>query len=92
MLDGKHTYHETVVDQGVHNTLLDIRCPIPARRRRRSISDSSFVTGYNVAISNNGRNYSPSHLLYILDSTCQDTVNVSGELRFALKVKKLLFK
>ena len=38
-------------------------------------------------MSNNGKKFSESHFVYILDSTCQDTMNLSGEIKFVLKVR-----
>lgn len=75
--------------QGVHNTIGDIRCHFPHLVTKRSVQETNnnaFITGYEIAVSNNNRNFSVSHKMYILDSTCQDTLNVSGELRFVLKV------
>lgn len=76
-----------IVVPGDHNTLSDIRCKFPSLLRKRSTSSPKvFVTGYRISVSNNNRNFSDAHEIYILDSTCQDTLNVSGQLRFALKV------
>lgn len=80
---------ETTHMQGVHNTIGDIRCNFPHLMNRRSVGDTkiiAFITGYEISISNNNRNFSVPHMMYILDSTCQDTINVSGELKFVLKV------
>ena len=79
---------ETSALQGVHNTIADIRCRFPHLVKKRSVTPTNyaFITGYKVSVSNNNRNFSLSHLMYILDSTCQDTQNVSGELKFVLKV------
>ncbi|XP_062599868.1 von Willebrand factor D and EGF domain-containing protein-like [Saccostrea cucullata] len=76
---------ETTLIPGDHNTIGDIRCKFPHSISKRSVSKTAFVTGYHVSVSNNKRNFSDVHPIYILDSTCQDTVNVSGQLRFALK-------
>lgn len=75
--------------RGVHNTIGDIRCHFSHLDKKRSVEETNtnaFITGYEIAVSNNNRNFSVSHMMYILDSTCQDTLNVSGELRFVLKV------
>lgn len=48
----------------------------------------AFITEYKISVSNNNKNFSEAHAVYILDSTCQDTLNVSGQLRFALKVRR----
>lgn len=75
--------------RGVHNTIGDIRCHFPHIVKKRSVEENNnnaFITGYEISVSNNNRNFSVSHMMYILDSTCQDTLNVSGELRFVLKV------
>lgn len=75
--------------QGVHNTIGDIRCHFPHLVKKRSVEENNnnaFITGYEISVSNNNRNFSVSHMMYILDSACQDTLNVSGELRFLLKV------
>ena len=78
---------ETSRVTGDHNTLSDIRCKFPHSVNKRSTTSSSaFITGYKIAVSNNNRNFSDAHAIYILDSTCQDTMNVSGQLRFVLKV------
>lgn len=80
---------ETSHVPGSHNTLSDIRCKFPRSHSKRSaLSSIGFITGYKIAVSNNNKNFSEAHAVYILDSTCQDTLNVSGQLRFALKVKK----
>lgn len=42
-----------------------------------------------MSVSNNGQNYSTEHTLYILDGDCQDTVNVSGDIQFTLRVRCL---
>lgn len=74
---------------GNHNTLSDIRCKFPLSRTKRStFSSMAFITGYKISVSNNNKNFSEAHAVYILDSTCQDTLNVSGQLRFALKVRR----
>ena len=78
---------ETSLVHGDHNTLSDIRCKFPHSLNKRSTTSSgAFITGYKIAISNNNRTFSDAHAIYILDSTCQDTMNVSGQLRFVLKV------
>lgn len=78
---------DTSIVPGDHNTLSDIRCKFPHLLRKRSTSSpKAFVAGYKISVSNNNRNFSDAHEIYILDSTCQDTLNVSGQLRFALKV------
>ncbi|XP_062569533.1 von Willebrand factor D and EGF domain-containing protein-like [Saccostrea cucullata] len=70
----------------VHNTVADIRCPFPhLRQKRSSPTNNEFVVAYKIAVSNDGKSFSDNHLLYILDSTCQDTLNVSGQLRFTLR-------
>ena len=84
---------ETTRITGDHNTLNDIRCRFPHSVNKRSTTSSTaFITGYKIAVSNNNRNFSDAHAIYILDSTCQDTMNVSGQLRFVLKVFSLQFK
>lgn len=80
---------ETSLVSGSHNTLSDIRCKFPRSHSKRStVSSVGFITGFKVSVSNNNNNFSEAHAVYILDSTCQDTMNVSGQLRFALKVKR----
>lgn len=79
---------ETSHVPGSHNTLSDIRCKFPRSHSKRStLSSIGFISGYKIAVSNNNKNFSEAHAVYILDSTCQDTLNVSGQLRFALKVR-----
>lgn len=79
---------ETSHVHGSHNTLIDIRCKFPRTHSKRSaMSSVAFITGYKISVSNNNKNFSEAHAVYILDSTCQDTLNVSGQLRFALKVR-----
>ena len=82
---GKYNYFETVDLIANHNSISDAICPFPKQREKRSV-DSSFVSGYKIAMSNNGKQFSQAHFMYILDSTCQDTMNVSGEIKFVLKV------
>lgn len=79
---------ETSYVPGTHNTLSDIRCKFPRyHSKRTTLSSVGFITGYKIAVSNNNNNFSEPHAVYVLDSTCQDTLNVSGQLRFALKVR-----
>lgn len=85
---GNRTELEATTMQGVHNTIADIRCHFPHLVKKRSVEETNnnaFITGYEISVSNNNRNFSVSHMMYILDSTCQDTLNASGELRFVLK-------
>ncbi|XP_062621129.1 von Willebrand factor D and EGF domain-containing protein-like [Saccostrea cucullata] len=88
-LTNMKVYHESVIIPAEHNTLAEVRCRVPVNEHKRSIrySHEAFVTGYMISISNNANNFSSGQFMYILDSTCQDTVNVSGQLRFALKDK-----
>lgn len=44
------------------------------------------MTGFTVSVSNDGRHFSTGQPLYILDSICQDTINIDGNLGFILKV------
>lgn len=86
---GNRTELEATNIQGVHNTIGDIRCHLPHLVKKRSVEEAdnnAFITGYEISVSNNNRNFSVSNMMYILDSTCQDTINVSGKLRFVLKV------
>lgn len=82
---GNPIFSETIDIGADHNSISDIICPFPKVRKRRS-TVTSFISGYKISVSNDGNEFSPSHLMYILDSTCQDTKNVSGEIRFILKV------
>ncbi|XP_065937728.1 von Willebrand factor D and EGF domain-containing protein [Magallana gigas] len=85
-MNGTSLELETSYVPGSHNTLSDIRCKFPRSISKRStLSSVGFITGYKIAVSNNNKNFSDAHAVYILDSTCQDTLNVSGQLRFALK-------
>lgn len=87
-MNGTSSDLETSHVPGSHNTLSDIRCKFPRSHSKRStVSSIGFITGYKVSVSNNNKNFSDTHPIYILDSTCQDTLNVSGQLRFALKVR-----
>ncbi|XP_078323139.1 von Willebrand factor D and EGF domain-containing protein-like [Crassostrea virginica] len=81
---GQLTYLETVDVEADHNSISDVICPFPKHQEGRS-ADPFFVSGYKIAMSNNGIKFSESHFVYILDSTCQDTMNVSGEIKFVLK-------
>nr|XP_022298866.1 von Willebrand factor D and EGF domain-containing protein-like isoform X2 [Crassostrea virginica] len=82
-------YYETTITSAEHNTLAEVLCSIPNARRKRNtnLNNNHFVTGYVVSVSNNAEHYSSGREIYILDSRCQDTINVSGQLRFALKEK-----
>lgn len=87
---GNPFFSETIDIGADHNSISDIICPFPKVRKRRS-TITSFISGYKISVSNDGNTFSPSHLMYILDSTCQDTMNVSGEIKFILKASyKLL--
>lgn len=87
---GNPIFSETIDIGADHNSISDIICPFPKVRKRRS-TITSFISGYKISVSNDGNEFSPSHLMYILDSTCQDTMNVSGEIKFILKASyKLL--
>lgn len=87
---GNPIFSETIDIGADHNSISDITCPFPKVRKRRS-TITSFISGYKISVSNDGNTFSPSHLMYILDSTCQDTMNVSGEIKFILKASyKLL--
>lgn len=87
---GNPIFSETIDIGADHNSISDIICPFPKVRKRRS-TITSFISGYKISVSNDGNAFSQSHLMYILDSTCQDTMNVSGEIKFILKASyKLL--
>lgn len=89
--NGIFNFHESYLVSGAHNTISDIRCPLPNLRLRRSVDKNYFVFGYKIAVSNNAEDFSSTHFLYILDSVCQDTLNISGQLKFALKVNILCY-
>lgn len=82
---GNINYLETVNIEANHNSISDVICPFPPNRKKRS-AYFPFVSGYKIAMSNNGKTFSQSHFMYILDSTCQDIKNISGEIGFVLKV------
>lgn len=60
--------------------------PNDRRNRTGTTSVERFVTGYSVSVSNDGTHFGASLPLYVLDSECQDTVNINGNLGFILKV------
>lgn len=70
---------------GEHDSIAEVFCPLGPARRRRAVSQG-FVRGINISVANNGRNFSSSHAIYVLDGICQDTVNVSGDIQFTLRV------
>lgn len=86
---GNPIFSETIDIGADHNSISDIICPFPKVRKRWS-TITSFISGYKISVSNDGNEFSPSHLMYILDSTCQDTMNVSGEIKFILKASNKL--
>nr|XP_022298863.1 von Willebrand factor D and EGF domain-containing protein-like isoform X2 [Crassostrea virginica] len=88
-ISNSKVYYETTITSAEHNTLAEVLCSIPNARRKRNtnLNNNHFVTGYVVSVSNNAEHYSSGREIYILDSRCQDTINVSGQLRFALKEK-----
>ena len=73
-----------------HDSIAEVICPLGPARRRRSAPEG-FVQGITMSVSNNGQNYSTEHTLYILNGDCQDTVNVSGDIQFTLRVNALIF-
>uniref|UniRef100_A0A8W8J035 EGF-like domain-containing protein n=1 Tax=Magallana gigas TaxID=29159 RepID=A0A8W8J035_MAGGI len=57
----------------------------PSLVRRRSVP-RGFVQGITLSVANNDRNFSTHHTIFVLDGVCQDTVNVSGDIQFTLRV------
>uniref|UniRef100_A0A8W8J2H6 von Willebrand factor D and EGF domain-containing protein n=1 Tax=Magallana gigas TaxID=29159 RepID=A0A8W8J2H6_MAGGI len=93
LLTGFHvTENKTVVGdvmehmvQAEHDSIAEVFCPLGPARRRRSVP-RGFVQGITLSVANNGRNFSTHHTIYVLDGVCQDTVNVSGDIQFTLRV------
>jgi len=70
-------------------SMSEIKCPLPLRRNRRSISDSSgdyIARGYYVSVSNDGVTYSEEDILIILDSTCVNCT-VDGSTNCVVQVR-----
>lgn len=72
--------------QAEHDSIAEVFCPLGSARRRRSVP-WGFVQGITLSVANNGRNFSTQHTIYVLDGVCQDTVNVSGDIQFTLRVR-----
>lgn len=72
--------------QAEHDSIAEVFCPLGPARRRRSVP-RGFVQGITLSVANNGRNFSTQHTIYVLDGVCQDTVNVSGDIQFTLRVR-----
>nr|XP_034329096.1 von Willebrand factor D and EGF domain-containing protein-like isoform X2 [Crassostrea gigas] len=71
--------------QAEHDSIAEVFCPLGPARRRRSVP-RGFVQGITLSVANNGHNFSTHHTIYVLDGVCQDTVNVSGDIQFTLRV------
>ncbi|XP_053388858.1 von Willebrand factor D and EGF domain-containing protein-like [Mercenaria mercenaria] len=76
---------------GRADTLIEAWCPIEHIREKQSVSKdqtSDFAFGYQVSVSNDGKNFPPEPLnLYIYDSTCQTFENkMSSGMTFNLRV------
>nr|XP_034329094.1 uncharacterized protein LOC105339666 [Crassostrea gigas] len=71
--------------QAEHDSIAEVFCPLEPARRRRSVP-RGFVQGITLSVTNNGRNFSTQHTIYVLDGVCQDTVNVSGDIQFTVRV------
>lgn len=72
-------------------TITEVQCPIPQPFIAESDPDLKevFVHGYQISVSNTGKEYSISQPLFIFDTTCQVVANISGDIVFVLKVKYL---
>lgn len=77
--------------KGKHNTIAEVQCPIPQPFIAESDPDLKevFVHGYQISVSNTGKEYSISRPLFIFDTTCQVVANISGDIVFVLKVNYL---
>ncbi|XP_053388862.1 uncharacterized protein LOC128551929 [Mercenaria mercenaria] len=77
---------------GRADTLIEAWCPIEHIREKRSVSrdqPSEFAFGYQVSVSNDGKNFPDDPLnLYIYDSTCQTFENKTSTeiMTFNLRV------
>lgn len=77
--------------KGNHNTIAEVQCPVPQPVIAENDPDIEevFIHGYEISVSNTGKDYSISRPLFILDITCQVVTNISGDVVFVLKVKYL---
>lgn len=76
--------------QAEHDSIAEVFCPLGPARRKRSVP-RGFVQGITISVANNGRNFSTQTTIYVLDGVCQDTVNVSGDIQFTLRVRRSSF-
>lgn len=77
--------------KGNHNTIAEVQCSVPQPVIAENDPDIEevFIHGYEISVSNTGKDYSISRPLFILDITCQVVTNISGDVVFVLKVKYL---
>lgn len=87
-LSNEKVFFESRSTDATHNTLSNIDCEVPNDWKNiTSVTSAAlFVTGFTVSVSNDGRHFSAGQPLYILDSICQDTINIDGNLEFIIKV------
>ncbi|WAR04211.1 VWDE-like protein, partial [Mya arenaria] len=83
-------YHGIRTVQGKLDSFLQVFCNFPqAARIRRSITDENVdnivATGYTVAVSNNGVDFSENDTVVIFDSTCVSCIKLKGEVNCVKK-------
>lgn len=61
-------------------------CPLEELENTYSLVDQTFIIGYRISISNDGRNFGEEDDIYIFNSTYQYFEVIDGELKFFLKV------
>lgn len=72
--------------RGDASTIMMMFCPLEELENNNSLADQTFITGYKISISNDGRNFGEEEELFIFNSTFQYFEVIDGELKFFLKV------
>ncbi|KAK3101603.1 hypothetical protein FSP39_004782 [Pinctada imbricata] len=70
-------------------TFMSLTCQLPGKRLRRSLggnySDTSFINGVAISLSNDGLHFGGEHIFFIFNSLCQVPGTINGKHGFLLK-------
>ena len=71
-LNGDRTEHDEIAVAAEFDSFIEVKCPIPRKQKKRSLpTETSFVYGYTVYVSNDGTHYGDGKDIYIYNSECQ---------------------
>jgi len=89
---GNITRYTAVEVEATLDSFLQIFCPLPKARQRRSETqpiDTHIAYGYKIAVSNNGQHFSKEDTLVIFDTTCVDCLKYNGTIFCTAKVNNV---